>query len=129
MEVFCKTFTLVQRRCFSVNFAEFLRAVFKLFMTVYVAYANAMYIAFSRLKLGFCDINLPWKIIALFIVRQASLIYLKFALFSLVVFCHRFLWIYSYHSAGSNVPAQSLNNICHYNYKKKKIENPYYGNF
>ena len=59
MEVFCKTFTLVQRRCFSVNFAEFLRAVFKLFMTVYVAYASAMYIAFSRLKLGFCDINLP----------------------------------------------------------------------
>ena len=59
MEVFCKTFTLVQRRCFSVNFAEFFRAVFKLFMTVYVAYANAMYIAFSRLKLGFCDINLP----------------------------------------------------------------------
>ena len=123
MEVFCKTFTLVQRRYFPVNFAEFLRAVFKIFMTVYVTYANATYIALSRLKLGFCDINLPWKIIALFIVRQASLIYLKFDLFSLVVFSDRFLWIYSYHSAGSNVPAQSLNNITiHYNYKKITLQ-------
>ena len=122
MEVFCKTFTLAQRRCFSVNFAGFLRAVFKLFMTVYVAYANAMYIAFSRLKLLWYQLAMKnYRVVycstGIFHIFEICFI------FTCCIFCHRFLWIYSYHSAGSNVPAQSLNNITiHYNYKKITLQ-------